>query len=111
MLLRYIAHSETDALLGRQSPDVARVKAHCAPAQRQLADNRLHQRCLAGAIAAEHGNSAAPWHSHVNAEQHLTAAVAGVKVDHIQELFVRHGANKPLELWGLLVSPAQTPSR
>jgi hypothetical protein len=57
------------------------------PEQRQFADDGLHQRGLAGAVAAKNGDAAAPGNAQRDTEQHLAAAIARVDILDI-EIFV-----------------------
>src|SRR4029078_13317631 len=80
------------ALLGRAAADVAAVEGDLPLPRRQLADDGLHQRGLAGAVAAQHGDAATPGNAEVDVEQDLAAAIAGVEMLDVQKF--RHGADR-----------------
>src|SRR5437588_5814403 len=92
MFLRHVADAGADALVTGSTADVAAVEADLALPCRQLADDGLHQRGLAGAVAPQHGDAAAPGNAEVDVEQDLAAAIAGVEMLDVQKF--RHGADK-----------------
>jgi hypothetical protein len=89
VLLRHVAETEAHALVGRQLGGVLVVEADLAGVRGHLADDRLHQRGLAGAVAAEHGHRAAPRRRQAHAEQHLAAVVGRAHVADLENR-VRH---------------------
>src|SRR5262249_15959490 len=88
------ADAGAGALLGAAPRDVAAVEKQFTLRGRELADDRLHQRGLAGAIAAQHGDTAAPWDADVDVEQHLAAAITGLEMPDIEECLFKEGGDR-----------------
>ncbi len=66
--------------MARQRDDVLAVDHDLAGARRHHADQRLHQRRLAHAVAADEGDDLAGLDLEVDAVQHLALAIGGGKI-------------------------------
>ena len=77
----------------------AAVEADRAAIGRHLAGKRLEQRRLAGAVAAEDRDRTPRWRRQADAEQHLAAAVAGIRPTTLRMGPVRHGSYTPPGPW------------
>src|SRR5882757_3130299 len=78
--LRHIADAEAGAAVRRHGADILALEHDGAFGRRQQADQRLHQRRLAYAVAADHGDDLALAHVHVDALQYRLAAIAGTQL-------------------------------
>src|SRR5262249_47859243 len=95
LLLRHIAQPRTNAPLGRHSRDVQEIESDAPAAGRELADDGLEQRRLAGAVATQDRDRATPCRGQIDAEQHLTVAVGDAELTDLEERGLRHEYDRP----------------
>src|SRR5262249_55893444 len=83
--LRNVADAALRAALGRQGRDLAALEPDRAVPDPQLADQALHHRRLADAVAADHGDDLAGLDREIDTAQDRGRAVAGRDAAHLQE--------------------------
>ncbi len=89
--LRHVADAEAGAAMRDQRAHIPPLENDGAFGRRQQPDQRPHQRRLADAVAADHGDDFAFAHIHVDALQHRLAAVAGTELERRKDDFLTHG--------------------
>src|SRR3982074_3005892 len=89
--LRHIADAQAGAAMRDQRAHILPLENDGAFGRRQKPDQRPHQRRLADAVAADHGDDLTFAYIHVDALQHRLAAIAGTQLERGEGDFLTHG--------------------